>query len=199
MIDPTKITNFNLDKHQLEEHLLFWAVVAGKNAMSSARALEKFLRYGEKVFRMRTRRPFEMISRIGRVKKSVLPRMMKDCGIGCYNLKSRTFLELATSNLNLFTCSTDDLEQVNGIGRKTSRCFIIHSRESAGVAGLDVHALGFLRDSGYPDAPMATPGSKKQYEYWEKIYVQLQEKSGLNMAEYDLAVWTKYSGHGNRR
>jgi thermostable 8-oxoguanine DNA glycosylase len=198
MINPTKITNFRLDKNELEEHLLFWVTAAGKNAMSSARGLEKFLRQGERLLRMRGRRPFEMIRRVGAVNITKISSMMKDCGIGCYNQKAKTFWEIANSGLDLKICTTDDLEQITGIGRKTSRCFIIHSRKSAGVAGLDTHALKFLRDSGFSDAPKATPSSKKQYEYWERQYVELQEQSGLNMAEYDLMIWNRYSGHVNR-
>jgi hypothetical protein len=188
MIDPLRITNFSLSKYQLEEYLLFWITAAGKSAISSARGLEKFLLRGECLCRMRRRRPFETIQRIG---KSVLPKMMRESGIGCYNQKARSFWELATSALDLATCTTDDLEQIIGIGPKTSRCFIMHSRPNQRLAGLDTHILKFMRDMGY-DVPKSTPSGKKYLEL-EKQFLELADKSGKGLAEFDLEIWKRYS------
>ncbi len=89
------------------------------------------------------------------------------------------------------TCSVDDLENIYGLGRKTSRCFLIHTRKNARVAGLDVHILKFLRDQGI-DAPISTPSSRKKYLELEKTFIEFADKAGKPIAEYDLAIWRKY-------
>jgi len=95
--------------------------------------------------------------------------------------------------LNLRTCSVKDLEQIKGIGRKTSRCYVMHSRKNARCAGLDTHCLKFLADRGYK-VPKATPSSEKEYLRLENAFLQLADKSGMSVAEFDLAVWNEYSG-----
>lgn len=178
MIDPTKITNFDLSSKQLEEVLLFWICAAGKNAITSAKALDRFLQGNS---------PFKHILK----NKKDLALKLKKCGIGCYNLKAKSFLSLAESGLDLRTCSVDDLEKIPGIGRKTARCFLIHSRRNLKHAGLDTHILKFLHDSGYPNVPKSTPTSQKQYLKWESIFLKLVPK-GYSVAEFDLEIWNKY-------
>lgn len=192
MIDPVNITNFNLNRYRLEETLLFWVCAAGKNALSSARALDRFLTSidGHK-------RPFESIwSVCDRFGFPKLPLLMKKAGIGCYNQKAMTFWQLADSELNLKTCSVSDLEQIKGIGRKTSRCFVMHSRANARCAGLDTHILHFLADQGYV-VPKATPSSQKEYLRLENAFLKLADKSGLSPADYDLHIWKVYSGRND--
>ncbi|RDJ35364.1 MAG: hypothetical protein DWQ19_11150 [Crenarchaeota archaeon] len=185
MVNPSKITNFKLSKPRLEERILFWICAAGKNAISSAKGLDRFLTIinGHD-------NPFQAIRVVG-LKK--LPKLLKSCGIGCYNNKAAAFWSLANSDINLRTCSAQDLETIKGIGRKTSRCFIMHSRKNARHAGLDVHILSFLRDSGY-DAPKITPSSEKEYLRLENIFLKLADKSNLPVAEFDLLIWREYSG-----
>ena len=65
MVDPSNITNYNLDRNDLEIHLLFWLLVSGKNAKTTAKCLDSLIKlinnwhnqiYGEKEFS-----PFQMI------------------------------------------------------------------------------------------------------------------------------------------
>jgi hypothetical protein len=120
------------------------------------------------------------------------PMKLKEHGIGCYTFKAKTMADLAHSKLNLRTCTTDDLESIYGIGFKTARCFILHSRKDARVSGLDTHMLKHLRYLGY-DAPLSTPSSKKQYLTFEKYVLSLADDAGMSPADYDLMVWNKYS------
>lgn len=189
MIDPVNITKFDNTNEELEEVLLFWVLAAGKNATTASKCLENFLLFLHKKFELNPYRPFECIRRLN---EEQLPNLMKENGIGCYNNKSKTFRQLATSDLNLRTCSVEDLERIYGIGMKTSRCFIIHSRKDANCAGLDIHLLHFLRDKGY-NVPKQTP-TKKSYLEIEKLFLDIVRKSGLSVAEYDLMVWREYSG-----
>jgi len=189
MIDPVNITKFENTDEQLEEVLLFWVLAAGKNAITASNCLERFLIGVHNKFNLSLYKPFECIRKI---KKEKLPELLKSYGIGCYNNKAKTFYQLVNSNLNLRTCTADDLEKIHGIGMKTSRCFIIHSRRDASYAGLDVHLLSFLKDKGY-NVPKQTP-TRKSYLEIEKIFLDIVKNSGMSVAEYDLMIWRQYSG-----
>lgn len=189
MIDSVNITKFDNTKEQLEEVLLFWVFAAGKNAKTACRCLDSLLINIHNKFNISLYRPFECL---GKFKKSELVDLLKSHGIGCYNNKSKTIYELVDSNLDLQKCTAEDLEKIYGIGMKTSRCFIIHSRKDAIYAGLDVHILHFLKDLGY-NVPNQTP-IRKQYLEIEKIFLDIVRKSDMSVAEYDLMIWNKYSG-----
>lgn len=189
MIDPVNITKFENTTQELEEVLLFWVLAAGKNAITASNCLEKFLLWAHDNYNIKLYNPFDCIKKIN---KENLPEALRFHGIGCYNNKAKTFYQLANSNLNLRTCTAEDLEKIHGIGMKTSRCFIIHSRRDANYAGLDVHLLSFLRDKGY-NVPKQTP-TKKSYLEIEKIFLDIVKNSGMSVAEYDLMIWRQYSG-----
>lgn len=184
MIDPTNITNYNLSHSELEEHILFWVCAAGKNGKTAARCLDNLLK-SWKHYHLQT--PFNTIRGIIYAWNTTLPEELRKHGIGCYNNKAKTFRELAFSNLNLQTCSLDNLEAIPGIGPKTARCFLMHSRKGARVAGLDRHVLRFLREKGI-DAPEATPTGKK-YKVLEKEFLRLCDEAGKEPAVYDLEIW----------
>lgn len=188
MIDPVNITNYYLNQNQLEEVLLFWICAAGKNAKTSARNLDRVLNHLYKCTDKNI--PFSAILAY----RGDLAELMKSYGIGCYNHKARSFLELAKSGLDLKTCTADELEEIHGIGMKTSRCFIIHSRENCNYAGLDTHILSYLNDLGY-DVPRSTPSTKKKYIEIESIFLKLAKKSKKSLAKFDLDIWRKYSGN----
>jgi endonuclease III len=135
----------------------------------------------------------DLITQYDKIFEIDMALLMKGSGIGCYNLKSRTFRELAHADLDLKTCTTDDLEKIPGIGMKTSRCFIIHSRQGARYAGLDTHILKFLRSAGVENVPKATPSSKKEYLRLEKEFLRLADLAGKAPAVFDLEIWNKYS------
>jgi len=187
MIDPNNITNFNSTEKELQEVLLFWVCVAGKTASTMARGLDKLLNS------LKGNSPFEKIKNIGAGK---LPQTLKKFGIGCYNLKAKSLWELVNSNLDLRTCSAEDLENIYGIGPKTARCFIIHSRRNANCAGLDTHILKFLRSKGH-NVPKSTPSTKKQYKKFEDLFLGYAKKSGQSIAEFDLNIWRYYANGRN--
>jgi thermostable 8-oxoguanine DNA glycosylase len=188
VIDPSNITDYNLNDHGLQETLIFWICVAGKTASVIARALDKMLN------NLEGESPFDKIKQIG---IDDLPKVLKSYGIGCYNSKAKAIWELVNSDMDLRTCTTRDLETISGIGRKTSRCFIMHSRPDSDCAGLDVHILKFLREKGH-NVPKSTPSSKKQYEEIEKLFLKYVRKSGKPVAEFDLDVWRRYAFNGGR-
>jgi len=183
MIDPDNITDYNLTNYKLEGVLLFWICASGKTAKIMARQLDKLLN------NLEDNSPFDKIRRSN---PELLPQMLKSYGIGCYNLKAQSMWEIANSDLNLRTCSVDELESIKGIGKKTSRCFLIHSRPTTNCAGLDVHILSFLKDQGH-DVLRSTPGSNKKYKEVENIFLDYVKKSDKSVAELDLNIWRSYS------
>ncbi len=199
MIDPSNITNYNASDRELEEQILFWICAAGKNGRTAARCLEVLLT----MITFNNLSPFEALrshlsfwKTIPEEEKSdfaELSELMKMAGIGCYTHKSKTFIELLTSNINLRTCMPDELENIYGIGMKTSRCFILHSRKGARLSGLDTHMLKHLREMGVEDVPKSTPSSKKKYMILEQEVLKLADGAGMSPADYDLMIWNKYS------
>lgn len=185
MIDPTKITNFNATKQELEEMILFWVCAAGKNGVTAAKCLDNLLR---SVDSDNCLSPFKTIMLINQEKD--LSEEMKKHGIGCFRRKAVTFLSLCESKLDLRTCTVDDLESISGIGPKTARCFLIHSRPNQNLAGLDTHILKFLRDQGHK-TPASTPNGKK-YKELEEIFLRYVQASNKSVAEFDLYIWNQY-------
>jgi hypothetical protein len=188
MIDPEKVTNYNQTDKELEEFILFWVCAAGKNGRTAARSLYRLLTdlgiWFSKKFT-----PFGLIRMANDFLD--LAEWMRVSGIGCFNQKAKTFYALATSGLDLKTCPASDLESIFGIGPKTARCFILHSRRDAQHAGLDTHMLKHLRALGY-DVPKSTPTGKK-YLTLEKNVLYLAKEAGMSPADYDLMIWNKYS------
>ena len=185
MIDPNNITKFDCTEEELQETILFWICAAGKKASTVSKSLDSLLREGFKLFNCK--RPFEVIKKFG----SRLPLKLKEHGIGCYNNKSKSMSEIANSNLDLKKCTAEDLEKIYGIGMKTSRCFLIHTRKNCNYAGLDTHILKFMRERGF-DVPKSTP-TKKKYLEIEKQFLEIVRESGKSVAELDLEIWRHYS------
>ena len=102
--------------------------------------------------------------------------------------------------------SIEELEKIPGVAYKTSRFFILHSRNFANCIPLDTHILRFLRDIGYNETPTKTPGSETVYLYWErkaieafnfksKYAVDKSRGKGWSLAQWDLETWKEYSGN----
>lgn len=189
-MDPENNTDYGLSDWELQERILFWVCAAGKNGRVAARSLGNFLRSIDTDILG----PMAAIYRASLVED--IPQLMKYSGIGNYTSKSKTFLDLSylilTEQLDLRTCTTEELEQIHGIGLKTSRCFILHSRPNAKYAGLDTHILKYLRSKGIENVPRSTPG-KKEYLRLEKEFLKIAEEKNMNPADLDLKIWNRYS------
>lgn len=200
MIDPRKMTRYGQSQDELEETLLFCVCVAGKNAMTTARLLDNFLS-GASEYSFGVSKtpylPFASIATMFYDGVDVAARI-KGCGLGCYNHRAKTFRELVYNDkLDLSTCSTEELEKTTGIGMKTSRFFILHSRKGAEVAPVDTHVKKFLRDRGIIESAdiSLTP---RVYLELEAEYIKLwrkERRQGETLASFDLAVWNHYAGH----
>jgi thermostable 8-oxoguanine DNA glycosylase len=182
MVDPSKFTNYNCSDKELEERFLFCIFVAGKPAFRTARQLEEFLNGTSKPLQ----KVFSMLD------NNTLLKNLKKYGFGQYSKLERCFKELKKANLNLKTCSVDDLEKIHGIGPKTSRFFIVHTRPNQKLAILDVHVLRYLRENCNVKTPKTTP-SKVAYKKIEQKFIEIAEKEKRDIAEFDLWIWNKYA------
>jgi thermostable 8-oxoguanine DNA glycosylase len=189
LVDPSDITKFDSSDCELQLALLFWICAAGKKASTASRNLDRLLSHGREKFG--SEEPFEIVRRFG----DDLSDELKSHGIGCYNNKSKSMLDLATRSLDLKTCSVSDLELVRGIGPKTARCFLLHTRRGVRFAGLDTHLLKFMRILGY-NAPKTTPVGKS-YLRLEDEFLKLVDISGMSVAKVDLLIWNYYSSGTN--
>jgi len=185
MIDASKITNYDQNNDQLEASLLFWVLAAGKNGTRAAKITNNMIKDWQNI--NKTLSPFVMLMHYTYID---LTNFLKKYKTGCQKIKAKTLYQLCRANLDLKTCLAEDLEKIYGIGMKTSRCFIIHSRKNAQYAGLDTHMLKHLKSLGY-DVSKSTP-TKNKYLTLEKIVLTLAHNEGKTPADYDLAVWNKY-------
>ena len=185
MIDPRDITNYNRTDAELEELLLFCAAVTAKTAVVIARQLDTFLN-------ARGESPFDKVRIM--IEEGTLLRRLKESKIGQYTRLEKAYKQIV--KLNPRTCTVDELEEVHGIGPKTARYFLLHSRPNQRIAALDTHMMHYLRDKGYTDIDN-TPTSKKTYIALEAIFIAEADKAGKTIAEFDLAIWNQYSKHGN--
>lgn len=193
MIDPTNITKFNRTEAELEEFLLFCILVAGKNSNVQAKKLEKFLTdYSD-----RPMDPFTLIRYLIFMGQSALMSWMKMSKLGQYTRLEKCFTELMFLQGKLSTCSVSDLEAISGIGPKTARFFLTHTRPNQQFAVLDTHMLRYLRDMGYDKVPASTPSGKK-YREWELVVLDKALSHGMSAADFDLMIWNKYSKNGKK-
>lgn len=186
MIDPQNITDYNRTDAELEELLLFAAAVTAKTAVVVAKQLDNFLSGAP------GSTPFKKVENM--IGADALVGNMKTAKLGQYKRLEKAFTQIV--KLNPRTCTVDDLEKVHGIGPKTARFFILHSRPNQRVAALDTHMMTFLREKGYTTLDN-TPSSSKVYKDLEKIFIEEADKAGKSVAEFDLSIWNKYSKYGN--
>lgn len=192
MIDPRNVTFFDRTEAELQEFWLFCTVVAGKTAMTQARLLDQFLMSlpdGDSPF-YRICAAIEM-ENIGMFS---FEQALRNARLGQYTRLSKCFRQ--SVGLKLSSCTVSCLEQIHGVGPKTARMFLMHSRPNQRLAALDTHVLKHLRANGHPEAPMFTPSNPRAYAFYEQAFLNLADASGLSVAEFDIEVWKLYARGG---
>lgn len=190
MINPYCITNFNRNISELQELLLFCIVVAGKTAHIQAKKLEEFLSESKltvNIFDNIT--PFDLLAKLH--ERNELMEKIKKAKLGQYNKIYNAFVYLIQNKIDLNNCTTEELEKIPGVGLKTSRFFILHSRKVNNIAVLDVHILKFLGTLGF-NVPKSTP-NKKNYYFLEQKFLEYCQLHNLQPAEADLEIWKSYA------
>jgi thermostable 8-oxoguanine DNA glycosylase len=186
MITPTEITNYNRTEAELEEFLMFAILVAGKTAKMQAQKLENFLNPMMSTMGLT---PFGVLEQM--IKTASLGTQMKFARLGQYKRIETAFRQILTFKGDLKKISVQDLESVKGIGSKTARFFVLHSRKDARHAVLDVHILKWMRGQGY-SAPKQTP-TKKKYAILESQFLTEAWKREMTPADLDLMIWKSLS------
>lgn len=187
MIDPRDVTKYDRDDYELEEFMLFCIIVASKIASIQARKLDKFINLFNPVTIQLKRvfTPFGLIRNLNREKK--LEEALKKVRLSPYKKLIRCFSEISEADLNLRNCKVQDLEKIYGIGPKTARYFIMHSRKGQRIATLDRHILQWLRELGH-DVPKSTPTSTK-YKKIEALFLKEADQREMLPEELDLQIW----------
>lgn len=189
MIDLTKVPYYDMPQVWLEEFALLAIAVAGKTATVVAPRLSNMLVALHCKYGIMSNNPFQIIRLSG---LETIQSYLKMYGIGCYNAKGKSMYQLAVRCPNLSVCTVETLESVYGIGPKTARFIILHTRRDAKVAVLDTHILKYMAHMSYK-VPKSTP-SGKQYQRIEKLFIELWELegNGKTLAEYDAFIWNEY-------
>jgi hypothetical protein len=191
MIDPNDVTNAARTPEELEEFLLFCVVVAGKNADQQSAKLERFLR---------GRSPFAHVRRAH--KAGTLDALLREVRLGKYSLLARSFSELAHSGADLSAATWEELARFPGIGIKTAKFFVLHSRREQMHGVLDTHVLGWMRehwDGSGPPVPRHSPQDPRAYLFWETVYFGMvsarRHGTGpIDWAKFDLELWRERRG-----
>lgn len=188
MIDPQNITNYNRTKAELEEFALFSVIVAGKTAAIQAAKLNQFLA----VPGAQDKSPLEYVRFLTNL--GLLESALRGVRMGQYARITAAFegLALADTMYGLENMELDHFDNIKGIGPKTARFILLHSRKEANCAVLDVHILRWLRHLGV-NAPHQTPQDTQRYRRLENIFLKECKKKGKSPAEWDLELWSHYS------
>ena len=189
MINPAEVTNYNRTQYELEEFILFCINVAGKKSAIEAPKLEVFIERAKDITKEST--PFNCIRKL--IKLGRLNEIMHWAKLSPYAQRYNSYVAVAKIK-DLQTVTLNRLLQVPGIGLKTARFFLSHSREDFDEPMLDTHILRFLRDQGYSDAPKSTPTNENTYYYFANIFKNIARQLGKSVTDLDLEIWKQYSG-----
>lgn len=187
MIDPSDVTNYDRSLAELQEYWLFSVVVAGKTATVQAKALERFLTT-DIPDELKDATPFEKIQWM--VDTNVLLQRIKDSRLGQFTRLERVFKD--SLQFDMKTVTTDQLETIPGVGAKTSRFYVLHTRKGARVAALDTHMIRHMRDLGLT-TQKGTPPAGPTYKKLEEQFIKLADQAKMTVADFDMMIWNKYA------
>jgi len=178
---------YDRSDEDLQRFLIFCICVAGKNAKTVDAKVCEFLEPCEH----RRETPFEFLRYLVNIER--LDFALAKVKMGKYRLLERSFTYLVEKELDLRSCTVDQLEMVPGIGPKTARFFLLYTREYFRGAVLDTHVLQHLVACGCKKVPKQTPQDPKVYRKWEAVVLELAAANGMDPAEYDNEIWKSRS------
>jgi thermostable 8-oxoguanine DNA glycosylase len=193
LINPNDVEDFNRTILEKEAFFFFTIFVAGKTAKTIAPKAQSFHQdlINLLLFRLTEEQVIEngIIKLIDFLSINDVMEVLYTNKVGKYSVLKKLFIELKERKIDLNSITIDELESLSGIGKKTSRYFMLYTFKDAGdIAILDRHVLTFLKQKGY-EVPDNTP-SGKQYDNIEKIFLKEFEKSGYkSLTEFDLDIW----------
>ena len=182
--DPFNCTNFNRTDEELDNFFVFCVFVAGKRADMTAKKVNSMIE------NYPHRSALQIVREHIEDSTHALDTLLRKYKFGKNDLYQKCFRKAV--NLDLRNCTVQDLEAVPGIGPKTARYFLIHSRANANVAALDTHILRYMREELNIETPKTTPSGKKYLEL-EKKFIKHAQSLGEPIADLDLTIWKKYT------
>ena len=184
MITPTDITNFSRTASELQEFFIFALFCAGKNSDYASECLDRILSQKTET---------SLFEWFKTLEENEIRDVLVEARIGQYNRLTKAIMQAA--NLDLNKCSLEDLTDIYGVGPKTARFFLLHTRKNYTCAVLDTHILKFLRDNQV-DAPKNTPTNLTKYKNLEQQFIDIATKKfpSMTLADIDLNLWMEYSG-----
>ena len=188
MINPAEVTNYNRTQYQLQEFILFGINVAGKKSSIEAPKLEVFIERAKNITKETL--PFNCIRKL--IELGRLQEIMHWAKLSPYKQRYNSYVAVSKIQ-DLQTVTLNKLLEVAGIGLKTARFFLSHSREDFDEPMLDTHILRFLRDQGHKDAPKSTPSNVDIYNYYANAFKMHARTLGKSVTDLDLEIWKKYS------
>jgi thermostable 8-oxoguanine DNA glycosylase len=193
VVDPRYITKFDRTTQELEEFLIFSVCVANKDAARTAFAVDSLLTYlrkfAVKVGFSEYTLPLQsikvyLIYHTG----DELRNLLRAFKITPHVNKTIALLEVIAKKINPRSCTVEDLEAIRGIGSKTARFFLLHSRPGLRLAALDTHILKWLRDQGVSTPKTTPPKGSARYKELELTFLALADKMGKSPATLDLEM-----------
>jgi thermostable 8-oxoguanine DNA glycosylase len=194
MINPYQITNYDRSSSELEEFLLFCIVVAGKTAYIQAQKLEDFLvSVNKRLMMPENINPFQTIK--SAEQHGTLFEEIKLAKLGQYKKIYSGFKYISDREYNLNRMTPKILEEIPGVGMKTSRFFLLHSDTfyKDRIAILDTHILKFIKENIDDRAPKSTPVIPLTYRFWESKFLTWCLENKKNVADFDLEVWKSFA------
>jgi thermostable 8-oxoguanine DNA glycosylase len=185
-MQPLEVTNYERTDEELERFWIFCIIVAGKNSDWASSTVGKLL----------NRKPDGMLPmEFLKSQGNALHNTLVANRVGQYGRISKAIQQ--SYALDLRSCSVADLESIHGVGPKTARFFLLHSREDVKCAVIDTHVLKYLRQKNAGiSIPDATPQSKAKYQQMESLFLAMisNDFPELTVAAADLLIWAYYSG-----
>lgn len=193
LVDPNDVENFNRSLLEKEAFFFFTIFVAGKTAKTIAPKAQRF--HQDMIDKVVDKVGVNKVIEYGTIRLldclsiDEIMSVLRANKIGKYGVLEKMFLLLQDMDFDVNRVTIEQLESLPGIGKKTSRYFMLYTFENVGdIAILDRHVLTFLRNKGY-DVPDNTPYGK-QYDDIEKIFLEEFKKSDYeSLTEFDLDIW----------
>ena len=210
-IDPLNITDFERNDFSLQSFFLFAVAVAGKPSGITAEKINSMV---ELFMESWVENPAYQEGHLdvpdGPLKHlidltteciwwddiSPAGRNLRHIKLGKYKQWDKLLewfgFEVRDANYFLRTATLEQLLEIPGVGDKTARFFLLHSRKCEEVVPLDTHILKFVGKT-FSDCPKITPRGRA-YNFWEErakrlFKREIETNNYSSFAEVDLAIW----------
>jgi thermostable 8-oxoguanine DNA glycosylase len=199
-IDPTNISYRERTIPEHEAFLMFCIMVAGRNADMVAKKLNNIL----DAIPVKYHANKGLFNWIGN-NWDEFKELCYENKLGQYNRILSAIARLIGLGIHKRmddeTLTVEDLTAVKGIGPKTARFFLLHTRRDSQYIVLDTHMIKYLKKYWYCEwLPDTTPDAKL-YNKMEKMAILMIKKDfpHVTLSEADLEIWMLMSGRKNEK